>query len=78
MKIPGLGCCCGIIAGVVLTVVILCAAAFGIYCYFNPKARNSAVNAVEEKWDKVKDSGDELIEKARKSPPEPVIEGVQK
>ena len=53
MKVPGLGCCCGVIVGIVLTVFILCAAAFGVYCYFNPEARNSAVNVVEKKWDKV-------------------------
>lgn len=74
MKIPGLGCCCGVITGIVLTLVILCAAAFGVYCYFNPKARDSAVVAVEKKWDKVKNEGDELIDKAKRiPPPEPMI-----
>ena len=73
MKVPGLGCCCGVIVGIALTILILCAAAFGMYCYFNPEARNTAVNAVEQKWDKVKNEGDELIDKARNVPPEPAI-----
>ena len=69
MKIPGLGCCCGVIVGIILTVLICCAAAFGVYCWFNPEARNSAVGVVEKKWDKVKDGGDELIDKAKNLPP---------
>lgn len=71
MKIPGLGCCCGVIAGIVFAIFICCAAAFGLYCWFNPSARNQAVNVVEKKWNKVKDDGDGLIDKARGVPQEP-------
>ena len=79
MKIPGLGCCCGVIVGIVLSILILCAAAFGVYCYFNPEARNSAVVVVEKKWDQVKNEGEELIEKAKKTPPpEPTVKEIEK
>lgn len=80
MKIPGLGCCCGVIVGIVLTVFICCAAAFGLYCWFNPNARNKAVVVVENKWDKVKDEGDNLIDKAKTiaPPPEPILPEVKK
>ena len=73
MKIPGLGCCCGVIVGIVLVILVCCAAAFGVYCYFNPEVRDSAVDVVEEKWDKVKDNGDELINKAKSLPREPEL-----
>ena len=72
------------VVGIVLVLLIFCAAAFGVYCYFNPEARNSTINAVEEKWDKVKestdkkwdkvkDNGDELINKAKSLPQEPEL-----
>lgn len=73
MKIPGLGCCCGVIVGIVLAILLCCAAAFGVYCWFNPSARRTAVNAVEKKWDKVKNEGDGLIDKAKGAPAEPEI-----
>ena len=71
MGLPGAGCCCGIIVGMVLAVLLSCAAAFGIYCYFNPEARESTVNVIEKKWDKVKSGGDEMIDKAKSLPAEP-------
>ena len=69
MKIPGLSCCLGMIIGMLPAIFLLCAAGYGIYCWINPEARNSAVGAVEEKWNKVKSGGDTIIEKAKNVPP---------
>ena len=74
MSCNSCGCCLGVIFGFVLALVILVAAGFGIYCYFNPEARNSSINVVENQWIKIKSGGDELIEQSRgvgEQPPAP-------
>ena len=73
------GCCCGIIVGFLLAILLVCAAGFGIYCWFVPEARNDSLNRVEATWSQVKEGGDAMIEKARTSSAsektaEPVIE----
>ena len=73
------GCCCGIIVGFVLAILLLCAAGFGIYCWFVPEARNNSLINVETTWTQVKEGGDAMIEKARVAsdpgkPAEPVVE----
>ena len=73
MGLPGAGCCCGIIVGMALAVLLSCAAAFGIYCYFNPEARETTVVVIEKKWEKVKSGGDEIIDKAKSLPAEPEL-----
>lgn len=73
MGLPGAGCCCGVIVGMILAVLLSCAAAFGIYCYFNPEARETTVVVIEKKWDKVKSGGDEIIDKAKSLPAEPDV-----
>jgi hypothetical protein len=55
--------------GFVLVLLVTAAAVFGIYCYFNPEARNESVAIVDVQWQKVKNSGDELIDKARTAEP---------
>ena len=65
MSCKSCGCCLGMVFGFVFAVAILVAAAFGIYCYFNPEARNSSIDAVETQWIKIKSGGDDLIEQSR-------------
>lgn len=65
MSCNSCGCCLGVIFGFVLALAILVAASFGIYCYFNPDARNSSINVVESQWIKIKSGGDELIVQSR-------------
>ena len=59
------GCCLGMIFGFILALAILVAACFGVYCYFNPDARNSSIDVVETQWGKIKSGGDEIIEHSR-------------
>jgi len=82
MSCKSCGCCLGMIFGFVFAVGILVAAVFGIYCYFNPEARNTSIDAVENRWIKIKNGGDELIEQSRsvgapaaepKAAPEPQV-----
>ena len=70
MKIPGCGCCLGMLLGMVLFVVLLAAAAFGLYCWFNPQMHDKAVSHAEEKWEQVKQTGDEALERVREARPE--------
>ena len=65
MSCRSCGCCLGMIFVLVLSVGILIAAAFGIYCYFNPDARNTSIDVVETQWVKIKTEGDDLIEQSR-------------
>lgn len=65
MSCNSCGCCLGVIFGFVLALLILVAAGFGIYCYFNPEARNSSINVVENQWIRIKTGGDGLIEQSR-------------
>lgn len=62
-------CCLGLIVGFIAAIVVAVAATFGVYCYFNPEARNESVDVVESKWEKIKVGGDEIIDKARSSEP---------
>ena len=82
MSCNSCGCCLGVIFGFILGLTILIAAGFGIYCYFNPEARNSSINIVENQWIKIKSGGDDLIEQSRsvgepspapKAAPEPQV-----
>lgn len=56
------GCCCGIIIGLGLVLGALFAAAFWVYCYFFPETWDRVVNNINESWNGVKKSGDELVE----------------
>lgn len=56
------GCCLGLILGFIAAIVIAVAAAFGIYCYFTPSAREQGREIIKGKWEKVKSDGDRLIE----------------
>ena len=68
MSLPGSGCCCGVIVGMVLAVLLAVAGTVAVYCWINPDARKSGVSTVEKSWNSFKDFGDDLIAKARKAP----------
>ena len=57
------GCCLGLILGFITAIVLAVAAAFGIYCYFTPSAREQSREIIERKWNDIKSGGDKLIEK---------------
>ena len=65
MSCSSCGCCLGVVFGFFLALLILVAAGFGVYCYFNPEARNSSIHVVEHQWIRIKSGGDELIEQSR-------------
>ena len=66
------GCCLGLVLGFITAIVLAVAAAFGIYCYFTPGAREQSREIIERKWNDIKSGGDRLIEKT--GPAEPVVE----
>ena len=66
------GCCLGLILGFITAIVIAVAAAFGVYCYFTPGAREQSREIIERKWHDIKSGGDKLIEKSgSREPGEP-------
>ncbi len=67
MSCGSIGCCCGIIVGFILALLLSAAAAFGIYCYFTPEAREQGRAVLVMKWSEFKDSGDQLVEKVGRS-----------
>ena len=71
MACGSISCCAGLIAGFIAAIVVAAAAIFGVYCYFDPEARSESVEVVGAQWEKVKEGGDNLLDKARSS--EPVI-----
>ncbi len=54
------------VAGLVLTLLLLAAAAFGVYCWFNPEVRIRSIDTVETTWIKVKSGVDSSIESVRR------------
>ena len=56
-------CCLGLIIGFITAIVIALAAAFGVYCYFTPSAREQSREVIERQWNDIKSGGDKLIEK---------------
>ena len=78
MSLPGSGCCCGIIVGIVLVLLAAAGGTVAIYCWKNPEARKSGITALEGGWQKVKDFGDGIVYGVRDAelppPPEPKIE----
>ncbi|MBR7104555.1 MAG: hypothetical protein IKC65_06405 [Lentisphaeria bacterium] len=78
MSLPGSGCCCGIVAGIVVSIITAVIGTIAVYCWFNPEARKSGVAVVEKQWESFKDFGDEVIDNVKeKEPPripEPKIE----
>ena len=75
MSLPGSGCCCGVIVGMVLAVLIAGVGTIAVYCWINPEARKSGMSSIERVWSNVKAGGDKLILQAKdvKTPqiPEP-------
>lgn len=65
MGLPGSGCCCGIIVGMVFAVLIAAVGTIAVYCWVNPEARKSGMSSVERIWQNVKAGGDKLILQAK-------------
>ena len=65
MSLPGSGCCCGVIVGTVLSLLIAGIGTIAVYCWFNPDARKSAIQTVEKQWSKVKDFGDDVVDEIK-------------
>ena len=76
MSLPGSGCCCGIIAGIFLSVVAAGAIALAVFLWQKPEAKESGIAKIEKKWDDFKRGGDEIIDKVKdtKGIPKPEIE----
>lgn len=78
MGLPGSGCCCGIAAGIILSVVAAIIGTVAVYCWFHPEARKTGVSVVEKQWDSFKEFGDDVIDSAKgaETPriPEPEIQ----
>ncbi|MBQ9502997.1 MAG: hypothetical protein IJU70_12645 [Lentisphaeria bacterium] len=78
MSLPGSGCCCGIIVGIVLALLMAAGGTIAVYCWRNPEARRSGISALEGSWKKFKDFGDGIVYGVREIeppvPPEPKIE----
>ena len=68
------GCCLGLILGFITAIVLAVAAAFGVYCYFTPGAREQSREIIERKWSDIKSGGDKLIEKAGTTEPDVNVE----
>ena len=65
MRLPGSGCCCGVIVGTVLSLFIAGAGTVAVYCWLNPEARKSAIRMIEKQWSNVKDFGDDVVDEIK-------------
>ena len=81
MSLPGSGCCCGIIAGLSLSLCLGVVGTVAFYFWKNPEARQNTVNMIEKNWDNLKtltDLGGKLVESAKEveitPPPEPALD----
>lgn len=71
-------CGLGMIIGFIAALALVALAAFGVYRHFSPQARRHCREMVERKWNELKSSGDELINRnaptgTRESTPEPAV-----
>ena len=77
MSLPGSGCCCGVIVGMVLAVLLAVTGTVAVYCWMNPEARRAGVSTVEKTWDSIKRFGDDMIGQVKSEsvsvPREPVL-----
>lgn len=55
------GCCCGVVIGFLVAVLVLAAAGFGIYCWVNPEAKESSIELIDRQWNSVKSGVDDGI-----------------
>ena len=76
MSCGSVGCCCGLVVGFILALVLLVAASFGIYCYFNPDAMEQSRSVVVDSWGELKAGAVQLVEKVNgeEPPAEPIVE----
>ena len=54
-------CGLGMIIGFIAALALVAVAAFGVYRHFSPQARRQCRQMIERKWNELKSSGDELI-----------------
>ena len=67
MSLPGSGCCCGVIVGLVLAVVLAAVGTLAFYYWKNPEACKESVASVEKAWKNIKAAGDSVIEWAKET-----------
>jgi len=61
-----LSCCCGVVAGFVLAMILSAGLYWYLYAKNDPEAAAENIEEVEEKWENIKDGGDEVIKKVKK------------
>lgn len=61
----GTGCCCGIVCGCLLTILLVAGLGLGLYFWLFPEARNESITEIETVWGKVKSDVDAGLEKAK-------------
>ena len=62
-----LSCCCGVVAGFVLAMILSAALCWYFYAKNDPEAAAENIEEVEEKWENIKNGGDEVIKKVKKA-----------
>lgn len=63
MKLPGSGCCCGVIVGLFFSILLVVVGTIAVFCWFNPEARKSGISVIEKTWNEIKDMGDDFVGK---------------
>ncbi len=59
------GCCCGMLAGILLVLILSGAIALGVYLWMNPDARSNFVVQLEKGWGAAKDGGDKVMSEVK-------------
>jgi hypothetical protein len=67
MSLPGSGCCCGVIVGFILAVVLAVTGTVVIYYWMNPAALKESAVTVEKVWNDVKKAGDSVVDWAKEA-----------
>ena len=62
-----LSCCCGVVIGFVLAMILSAALCWYFYAKNDPEAAADNIEEVEEKWENIKNGGDEVIKKVKKA-----------
>ena len=62
-----LSCCCGVVIGFVLAMILSAALCWYFYAKNDPEAAADNIEEVEEKWENIKNGGDEVIRQVKKA-----------
>ena len=73
MSLGSIGCCCGIIAGFVVSTFVAVAVGIGVYFYVNPEAKDNCLKTIEKSWDSIKSNSEEIIDDITKNNVKPTI-----